>query len=392
MGGRSDPRFDYVVVPGMTIGLFLSLIAVALSIAQFVVQLQNNEGTVTGIKEVFSNTTTHADSPVLTFCSPIPFNEEKTRCLFYENGLRPVKRGSQFQNPGPIPIHKLEYGLDWCNGDTDESADAETRNDLIFHVIYATLDGEKVVDNAGNPVLVNYETNGIVETDRKRELYYCVSFANSIVPAYLGGGAAKRTFFELAHASEYDFENYILKIWDPTELRTPRQALIKLSEEPLTLYEGKTLALPYSMAGTALFTTWVAPFDGPELPEGLHYGAFTAGSPQYGPVAVRAGISAVIEIMEEGTQSLKQDLPVYYYDISLKSLSPEIEYPYTDTSKYVTLAFVWNDDDTFYYQNVLQISNVGMAALLITTVAGFIIGISDGMAIYLDYEERNEKS
>jgi hypothetical protein len=391
MGGRSDPRFDYIVVPGMTLGLILSLIAVALSIAQFAIQLKNNEGTVIGLKTIYDNKTSHVDAPVLSLCGPVPFVAARTRCLFYENGLRPVKRGIDY--PNAVFIHKFEYGLSWCNGAEGDGDEFTENEDMIFHSIYAPLAGERTTDFLGNEVLINYgDSKQGDEFNARKEVYYCVTFSKSIIPSYLGEGAAKRTFFELEYASENDFENYILKLWDPVEVRTPIQAYDKLYSDPTTLYSGKTLTIPYSVPGTALFTTWIAPFDGPRPKEELIYGDTNRGNPQYGPVTVRAGVSAVIKLQEEGTQSLDQEDPVYYYLMTLDSLAPEIEYPYTDTSKFVTLAFIWNDDDTFYYQTVLQITNVGMAALLITTVASSVVAVADGTAIYLDWEERNEKS
>jgi hypothetical protein len=293
----------------------------------------------------------------------------------------------------------VEYGLNNCFefGGEDENDEGtgllSVDYQMIYHTVYVELAGEFIQDfSEDKGVYVIYDDTEYDHISRRADVYHCVTFSKALIPDSLNGGVAKRTFFELEYASVNDYENYILKLWDPVDLRTPQQAVDNLNADPLKLFEGKTLALPYSVPGTALFTTWIAPFAGVDRVPGLRYGAPSEGDPRFGPVIVRAGISAVIKLQEEGTQNLEQDDPIYYYMMSLDSLAPEIEYPFTDTSKYVTLAFIWNSDDTFYYQAVLQITNVGMAALLITTIASSIVAIADGTSIYLDWEERNQKS
>jgi len=269
---------------------------------------------------------------------------------------------------------KGSSGWETCWDEGEDEGTEDFPVPLLFHKVYLPHDSSESEDDK-----------------QEHDIYHCVSMAEDSIPSYLGNGVGKRTFFELEYTSEFDYENYVVKLWDPVELRTPKRADENLRKNPLSLFAGKILTLPYSVPGTALFSTWIPPFDGPDN-NSTHYGPFYKGNPAYGPVVVRSGLSAVIKLTEEGTQTLDQGAPVYYYLMNLDSLSPEVKYPNIDTSYIVTIAFIWNSDETFYYQNVLQITNVGMAALLITSIASAIVAISDGTAIYIDYEERNQKS
>jgi len=291
---------------------------------------------------------------VVTFCGPQPFSPAATRCLQYMAGLRPVIR-----NPGSSPEgengttsveeHKRGYNLNDC-GDISKL--------LVYHS-YITTD----------PVKLTNVTR------------HCVSFSKGIIPSQVGSGSANRLFLELLYLSTSDFEEYTIRIWQPVELRSVSEAARNLlngvaqakgsNSGPDTLYAGDILALPYSLPGTALFSTWAQPFVGPTVRYPYQY-AYDPSS-RYGPTAIRAGISAVITVKETGYQTLIQQFPTWSYSISLTSLNPEVEYPYTDTSNFVTLAFQWDADSSQLLQEQLAVSKVGMAALLIATIASLIL-------------------
>jgi len=119
-----------------------------------------------------------------------------------------------------------------------------------------------------------------------------------------------------------------------------------------------------------LFQAYTPPFVGPTYSDVSAYGA--PGDPSvYGPVSVRGGVSAVIQLTESGFQYLTQSQVTYSFLMNIIDLSPEIEYPYLDTSYFFTIAFLWNSDVVFVEQETIILTKVGMASLIIVTIAGF---------------------
>jgi len=164
-------------------------------------------------------------------------------------------------------------------------------------------------------------------------------------------------------------------MWNPVELRTPSQAtqFLKNNSEALFGGRGVVQTIPYSMPGTILFQDFSPAFLGPTNNRG--YGPTWANTAQYGPVAVRGGVSAILQLSESGYQTISQDIPTYSFQMNLISLVPEIEYPLLDTSYFVTLAFVWDSDATEVNKEVYLLSDSGMASLLIVAVATCIKGL-----------------
>jgi len=370
--GNEDWRTKYLAIPFSTLGFLLTLIAIGLAIAQFVVQLGNNTTVSYGQKTTYQDSVSHIDAPVMTLCGPQPFRIGVTRCLQYDKGLYPVVRNpdqSRVVEQGRTAIvrHKLQYGLKDCN---DTPFGLAYHDTIIFHSINQTDRCDDRLCDYGKEECPD-PCKKVFTADGVSSARFCASFSKESLPSQLGSGSATRLFFELEYLTETDYEQYVLRLWQPEEVVTPRQAAAKLRDAPDAIYAGQTLALPYSVSATALFAGWTPPFSGPEA--FFPYVPPWRDTKRYGPTSVRAGISAIIKVTESGYQTLAQDKPAWVYTMGLQTIQPEVLYPLTDSSVFVTLAFQWDSDSSGFYQEGLAVSNVGMAALLITTICTVIM-------------------
>jgi hypothetical protein len=384
--GNEDWRIKYLAIPFSVLGFLLTLVAIGLAIAQFVVQLGNNTTVSYGQKATFKADASHVDAPVMTLCGPQPFRTAVTRCLKYSNGIYPVVRNPQQlrtveDGRTSIVRHKLLYGLSDCNASAFErpyhetivfhSIDSSKQCDLAYCTPNVDMDEDEKCEEVDKTEDNPYGCRLRVPGEGTNDARFCVSFSKESLPQQLGSGEATRLFFELEYLTETDYEQYTLRLWQPLEVVTPRQAAAKLRVNPDLLFAGQTLTLPYSVPATALFSGWTPPFSGPT--SFFPYVPPWRDSKVYGPTSVRAGISAVIKMIETGYQTLDQEKPTWSYTVQLQTVQPEVQYPLTDSSIFVTLAFQWDSDVSGFYQEGLAVSNVGMAALLITTICTVIM-------------------
>jgi hypothetical protein len=377
--GNEDWRVKYLAIPFSVLGFLLTLIAIGLAIAQFVVQLGNNTTVSYSQKDTY-NDVSHVDAPVITICGPQPFRTAATRCLKYEKGLYPVVRNPDLKSvvePGRTSIvrHKLTYTLSDCNEtskiETPPGYDGRQYHDtIVFHSIVLTQCDSDPIYCDYSTETCDYKQTG-TECIQRTDTRYCVSFSKESLPTQLGKGSATRIFFELEYLTETDYEQYTIRLWKPTEVVTPKEAAALMLDAPYELFSGQTLTLPYSVSATALFSAWTQPFSGPTI--FFPYVPPWADTKAFGPTSVRAGVSAVLRLTETGYQTLDQKKPTWNYNLDLVSLQPEVLYPLTDSSVFLTLAFQWDSDVSGYYQEGLAVSNVGMAALLITTICTVIM-------------------
>jgi len=216
------PLVKYGIVPVSALGFTLTILALALAIAQAAIQLQNNSGISIAQKSNYDSNS-HTDPPVITICGPKPFDIPQTQCIQYQSGLRPVSRNYDGKIPAEsgnesIAKHVQQFGLSPC-----------------------------ISTPASESILWQSFT-------LSNSTYYCGSFSKALLPTSLQNGVATRIFFQLAWQSTRDFEQYVIRLWNPTELRTPQQAALQLVYNPESLFggSGSVLTIPYSLPGVLL--------------------------------------------------------------------------------------------------------------------------------------------